>query len=63
MRQRPGRLRPFIDQDAYPPFFLRAKDPRVLGENVFLSSRKRAGRLMTRLFPLDESMPLPGPRR
>lgn len=43
-----------IDQDAYPPFFLRASEPRVLGENVFLSSRKRAGRLMHKVYPLDE---------
>lgn len=43
-----------IDQDAYPPFFLRADDPRVLGENVFLSSRKRDGRLMHKIYPLDE---------
>ncbi|MCA9708795.1 MAG: type VI secretion system baseplate subunit TssG [Myxococcales bacterium] len=43
-----------IDQDAYPPFFLRAKGARVLGENVFLSSRKRAGRLMRRVYSLDD---------
>ncbi|MEX1362512.1 MAG: type VI secretion system baseplate subunit TssG, partial [Nannocystaceae bacterium] len=51
-----------IDQDAYPPFFLRAKEPRVLGENVFLSSRKRAGRLMHRVYPLDEAPDVPAPR-
>ncbi|MCA9654849.1 MAG: type VI secretion system baseplate subunit TssG [Myxococcales bacterium] len=50
-----------IDQDAYPPFFLRVRDPRVLGENVFLSSRKRGGRVMKRLFPLDEGKEAPGP--
>lgn len=43
-----------IDQDAYPPFFLKAKEARVLGENVFLSSRKRDGRLRREIFPLDE---------
>jgi type VI secretion system protein ImpH len=46
-----------IDQDAYPPFFLRAKGGRVLGENVFLSSRRRAGRLMRRVYELDEAPP------
>jgi len=46
-----------IDQDAYPPFFLRAVGARVLGENVFLSSRKRAGRLLRKVFPIDEPKP------
>ncbi len=41
-----------IDQDAYPPFILRAKGARVLGQNVFISSRKRAGRLMHQVYPL-----------
>lgn len=52
-----------IDQDAYPPFFLRTRDPRVLGENVFISSRKRGGRVMRRLFDLDEVAADETPRR
>jgi len=43
-----------IDQDAYPPFFLRAEGGRVLGENVFLSSRKRAGRLLRKIFSIGD---------
>lgn len=43
-----------IDQNAYPPFFLRAKGGRVLGENVFLSSRRRTGGVLRRVFDLEE---------
>jgi type VI secretion system protein ImpH len=43
-----------IDQNAYPPFFLRAKGGRVLGENVFLSSRRRKGGVQRRVFDLEE---------
>jgi type VI secretion system protein ImpH len=44
-----------IDQDAYPPFFLRAKGGRVLGENVFLSSRRRVGGVLRRIYDLEEA--------
>lgn len=44
-----------IDQDAYPPFFLRAKGGRVLGENVFLSSRRRVGGVLRRVYDLEEA--------
>jgi type VI secretion system protein ImpH len=44
-----------IDQDAYPPFFLKAKGGRVLGENVFLSSRKRGGKVIRRIFDLEQT--------
>jgi type VI secretion system protein ImpH len=44
-----------IDQNAYPPFFLRAKGGRVLGENVFLSSRRRTGGVLRRVYDLDEA--------
>jgi type VI secretion system protein ImpH len=43
-----------IDQNAYPPFFLRAKGGRVLGENVFLSSRRRIGGVLKRVFDLED---------
>jgi len=48
-------LEVLIDQDAYPPFFLRAKGGRVLGENVFLSSRKRGGKILRRIFELEQA--------
>jgi type VI secretion system protein ImpH len=48
-------LEVLIDQDAYPPFFLRAKGGRVLGENVFLSSRRRGGKLLRRVFELEQA--------
>ena len=48
-------LEVIIDQDAYPPFFLRAKGGRVLGENVFLSSRRRGGKLLRRVFELEQA--------
>jgi type VI secretion system protein ImpH len=47
-------LEVLIDQDAYPPFFLRAKGGRVLGENVFLSSRRRGGGVLRRVFDLED---------
>lgn len=43
-----------IDQDAYPPFLLRAVGGRVLGQDVFLSSRRREGRLLRRMYDLDD---------
>ncbi|MCH9686233.1 MAG: type VI secretion system baseplate subunit TssG, partial [Deltaproteobacteria bacterium] len=42
-----------IDQDSYPPFVLRAVGGRVLGQDVFLSSRRREGRLLRKLFTLE----------
>jgi predicted component of type VI protein secretion system len=50
-----------IDQNAYPPFFLRAKGGRVLGENVFLSSRRRTGGVLRRVFDLEEAAASRGP--
>lgn len=48
-------LEVLIDQDAYPPFFLRAKGGRVLGEDVFLSSRRRVGGVLRRVYDLEEA--------
>lgn len=44
-----------IDQNAYPPFFLRAKGGRVLGENVFLTSRRRKGGVLRRVYDLEDA--------
>lgn len=48
-------LEVLIDQDAYPPFFLRARGGRVLGENVFLSSRRRVGGVLRRVYDLEDA--------